>query len=811
MSYNINYTDTVANPTGITVEDQSLNNTDTDLVFVGKNFPGYAQFIGENFLHLLENFANNSAPSNPVPGQLWYDKGALVSPAKPQLRVWNGTSWTEAGNVKKAIVQPQESNSIAGDLWVDSINQQLYLFTGTEWVLVGPQFNSSTSTGFKAEEIIDRATDTAKIVISVFLEDQRVAIFSKFQFIPKSVLSGFPEIKQGITLSTQDFDLDGLILTKFWGTSEKADSLVVGNATVPAANFLRSDVVSTTNFTLNVRTATGVNIGQSLETSITSSQLGTILNQKTLESNIRLRLGPSTDVLVATKDGVSINKGGLNPGVALDVGGNVLASGTFRSSNISDYSTILPETSSIYTAGGAGIAKSLYVGTTATIRNRITVGTIVGSETSIPTTTMISPGTDAAFDIGSSVKKFRNVYAKEVQADTFTGTFVGLVSGSVSGTATSLLNARTFSITGDISAPAVGFNGTGNVVLNATLGDSLISSKESATSLEENDSFLVFKPTSVAPRLRKVDKATLFRGIASVPVGSIMPYAGDIPPEGFLFCDGSEQRRSSYSTLFSIIGFKYRSEFLLTGLDTFALPDLRGRFPLGREIMDNGNTVNVQTRAFGAERLEVFANAITATFIVKNNPPPTLGADGTTNGPFQTGRVVTDTGLDVSLGPAVITEVNINLSPAGTALPGFTTIKVTCPPQPGAPAIPPTTGLILNSVGVIDGGGGIPSPSRVSAATAIGIVGGATQKTLTVEQLPQHSHTLRSNTNSQYYAYRDGAATGDESVPGNVHTIYDSVRLLPNTGNINTTNPVGQPIDITNPFLTINYIIYAGV
>ena len=811
MSYNINYTDTVANPTGITVEDQSLNNTDTDLVFVGKNFPGYAQFIGENFLHLLENFANNSAPSNPVLGQLWYDKGELVSPAKPQLRVWNGTSWTEAGNVKKAIVQPQESNSIAGDLWVDTTNQQLYLFTGTEWVLVGPQFNSSTSTGFKAEEIIDRATDTAKIVISVFLEDQRVAIFSKFQFVPKAVILGFPEIKQGITLSTQDFDLDGLILTKFWGTSEKADSLVIGNSTVPAANFLRSDVVSTTNFTLNVRTATGINIGQSLETSITSSQLGTILNQKTLESNIRLRLGPSTDVLVATKDGVSINKGGLNPGVALDVGGNVLASGTFRSSNTIDYSNVLPETSSIYTAGGAGIAKSLYVGTTATIGNKLTVGTIVGSETSIPAATVISPGTDAAFDIGSSVKKFRNIYAKEVQADTFTGTFVGLVSGSVSGTATSLLNARTFSITGDISAPAVGFNGTGNVVLTATLGDSLISSKESATSLEESDSFLVYKPSSVAPRLRKVDKATLFRGIASVPVGSIMPYAGDVPPEGFLFCDGSEQRQSSYDDLFSIIGFKYKSEFLLTGQDTFALPDLRGRFPLGREIMDNGNTVNVEIKAFGAERLEVFANAITATFIVKNNPPPSPGDDGTTNGPFQTNRVVTGTGLDVSDGPAVITEVNINLSPAGTPLPGFTTIKVTCPEQPGAPARPPSTGLTLNSVGIIDGGGGIPSPSRVSAATAIGVVGGATEKTLSVDQLPQHSHTLKSSNNSQYYAYRIGSASGDGATATTVHQIGSAAQIIPNTGNINTTSTVGQPIDITNPFLTINYIIYAGV
>jgi hypothetical protein len=227
--------------------------------------------------------------------------------------------------------------------------------------------------------------------------------------------------------------------------------------------------------------------------------------------------------------------------------------------------------------------------------------------------------------------------------------------------------------------------------------------------------------------------------------------------------------------------------------------------------MDNGNTVNVQIRAFGAERLEVFANAITATFIVKNNPPPNPGDDGTTNGPFQTGKVLSDTGLNVSAGPAVITEVNINLSPSGTALPGFTTIKVSCPIQlAGVPARPPSTGLTLNQVGVIDGGGGIPSPSRVSAATAIGVVGGATQKTLTVEQLPQHSHTLKSSNNSQYYAYRIGSASGDDATATTVHQIGSAAQIIPNTGNINTTSTVGQPIDITNPFLTINYIIYAG-
>jgi microcystin-dependent protein len=807
MSYKINYSDTVANPSGITVQDQSLNNTDTDLVFVGKNFPGYSQFIGENFLHLLENFAKNSPPTNPITGQLWYDKGELVSPAKPQLRVWNGNDWVEAGNVKKSIQRP--TSAVTGDLWVDTTNQQLYLFTGTDWSLIGPQFNESNSTGFKSEEIIDRDTNTAKTVISVFLEDQRVAIFSKFQFVPKATVPGFSEIKQGVTLSSQDFDLDGLVLNKFWGTSEKSDALVIGNNTVPAANFLRSDAVSTTNFALNVRGAPGISVGESLETSITSSQLGTIINQKTLESNIRLRLGSNVDVLVATKDGIGVNKGGVNPGVALDVGGNILSSGTLRTSNTTDYSISQPELSSLYSAGGAGIAKSLNVGTSLTVGNKITVGAIVGSEMSIPSATLISPGTTDAFDIGSNVKRFRNVYAKDIQAESFTGSFVGLLTGSVTGTATALTNTRNFSITGDVITTEVGFNGTGDVVLTATLSDELIASKTAATSLQENDSFLVYRPTSAAPRLRKVDKATLFRGIASVPIGAILPYSGDIPPEGFLLCDGSEQRRASYSNLFSIVGFKFRAQSLLRGEETFALPDLRGRFPLGREIMDNGNAVRIKIEATGAERLQVFANAITATFIVTNTvfDPNNTSSPYIKNGPFQTNEILTGTLLDASLGPARVIEVNPNVSPTGTPLPGFTTIKVSCPPQPSGPAL---TGLNLISIGSTDAGGGIPTPSRVASATTVGVVGGSSEKALTTSQLPNHSHSLTSSSNSQYYAYRIGSSSGDGAIAGTVHQIGSAAQLIANTGNVNATT-TGQPIDIINPFLTINYIIYAGV
>ena len=91
MPYNIPFTDTAANPDPITVPDQALNNYDTSLTFVGKNFPGYAQSIGANFLHLLENFAGPTAPSTPIKGQIWYDTGTNSSPARPQLKVFDGT------------------------------------------------------------------------------------------------------------------------------------------------------------------------------------------------------------------------------------------------------------------------------------------------------------------------------------------------------------------------------------------------------------------------------------------------------------------------------------------------------------------------------------------------------------------------------------------------------------------------------------------------------------------------------------------------------------------------------------------------
>jgi microcystin-dependent protein len=793
MSYKINFTDTLANPQGITVQDQSLNNADTDLVFVGKNFPGYSQFIGENFLHLLENFARNIPPTNPIKGQLWYDTGTSSFPPKPQLKVYDGTNWTEAGNIKKNVVRPAAEISTVGDLWVDANNQQLYLFTGTTWVLVGPQFNESSSTGFRAEGIIDSATNTEKIVITFFIEEKRILIISRYEFVPKIRIEGFNVIRQGLNLSNENFNLTDAE-NKFWGTSEKANALVVGNATIAAGNFLRSDTVSTTGFQFNVRSSSGISVGPGLETSITSSSAGTVVHQTTPGANIILRTtqtqGTFNNSVIITADGkLGINK---IPNESLDIAGNLVTSGTVRFNDILDSTS--PINGSLVTAGGVGIGKNLNVGGNFSVLGQTTVGPLTEAAQAI-----LVPRVTGLFDIGTNTRKFRQLYAETVEADVVgredgNSTFRGNITGtSVSaGRLTSTLN---FNLTGDVVSDTVAFNGTNGVTLVTSIGDAIISARPETTDSLANDQFLIYR-ASATPSLRKIDKATLFASVGTVPIGSIFPFAGEAVPQGYLLCDGSEQSRSFYPALFSVIGFRYRAESLLTGFQTFALPDLRGRFPIGREGMDNGNTVNVQISATSVTRNQVFEGSITASFVVNNA--------NILNGPFQVGRTLNGTGLNTSSGPAIIASIQNN-----TPSSGLTTINVSCQPQT---ALPLTTGITISSIGITDAGGGTPVPSRVSGASALGNVGGTSSVNLTTNQLPQHTHTLTDSLGNQYYVINENTGPTPEANVTNGSIRFGSGEgfLLSNSGGISTSGSLGQPVSTINPYLTINYIIFTG-
>lgn len=72
------------------------------------------------------------------------------------------------------------------------------------------------------------------------------------------------------------------------------------------------------------------------------------------------------------------------------------------------------------------------------------------------------------------------------------------------------------------------------------------------------------------------------------PIGSIIAYGGSTAPSGWLVCDGSAISRATYADLFSVLGVTFGAG---NGTTTFNIPDLRGRFPLGKATSGTGSTL----------------------------------------------------------------------------------------------------------------------------------------------------------------------------------------------------------------------------
>jgi len=85
MPYTVDYSQ--SSKTAIIVNDGTID-TSTSLGLIGKNYTRFGETLNENLLHLLENFANTSAPSNPSEGQLWYDTTNSL------LKLYDNGVWT---------------------------------------------------------------------------------------------------------------------------------------------------------------------------------------------------------------------------------------------------------------------------------------------------------------------------------------------------------------------------------------------------------------------------------------------------------------------------------------------------------------------------------------------------------------------------------------------------------------------------------------------------------------------------------------------------------------------------------------------
>ncbi len=73
-------------------------------------------------------------------------------------------------------------------------------------------------------------------------------------------------------------------------------------------------------------------------------------------------------------------------------------------------------------------------------------------------------------------------------------------------------------------------------------------------------------------------------------VGEIRPFAGDYAPQDWALCDGSLLPITDYQALYSLLGTTFGGD----GRVNFALPDLKGRVPIGA-----GTGTGLTARALG--------------------------------------------------------------------------------------------------------------------------------------------------------------------------------------------------------------------
>lgn len=269
MAYTINLTDGTI---FATVADGTIN-TSSSMILVGKNYAGYGEFLDENFIHLLENGANTTAPGAPLTGQLWWDKSTNT------MKVYNGTTFKTISAATASASTP--TSNVTGDLWFDTTNQQLKVYNGTSFILVGP---ASTSGQGTSGAIVTTVTDNVAVdhvIVQLFVNNTIVAIVSKDPtFTPQVAISGFSTIGPGIQLSST------VTNALFRGTS--SDSNLLGG--IAASGFLQKNTNETTTGTLGILNDSGLSVGADADARIIITGSDVFLRNQTQDGNLTLQV-----------------------------------------------------------------------------------------------------------------------------------------------------------------------------------------------------------------------------------------------------------------------------------------------------------------------------------------------------------------------------------------------------------------------------------------------------------------------------------------------------------------------------------------
>lgn len=172
MPYTVNKT----NGTILTdVLDNSVDRITTDLTLIGKNTSNYGEYFNENFVRLLENFANSEPPRAPLRGQIWFDT------SENRIKYYDGSTFKE---LARPVVSSAEPSLTAGDFWINNSKRQLYFNDGTGNRLAGPIYTAQQGvSGHEVSTIVD-TNGINHVIVKLKIGSKLVGCFTKASFTP---------------------------------------------------------------------------------------------------------------------------------------------------------------------------------------------------------------------------------------------------------------------------------------------------------------------------------------------------------------------------------------------------------------------------------------------------------------------------------------------------------------------------------------------------------------------------------------------------------------------------------------------------
>lgn len=210
----MSYTIRKFNGTELVVLQDGTIDTSTSVALVGRNYTGYGELQNSNFLHILENFANDAPPARPIAGQTWFNS------SNNNLHVYDGSKWNLIGTAVVSTDEPIDPT--IGSLWFDVAEAKLYCWTG-QWTFIGPETSPGFAETRSKSTTVSSITGEQHAVIITYVNGTAQSIYSStaFTIAPLDRPEGFTDLVPGLNFST----LGSIVKGRLDGTAAKATLL----------------------------------------------------------------------------------------------------------------------------------------------------------------------------------------------------------------------------------------------------------------------------------------------------------------------------------------------------------------------------------------------------------------------------------------------------------------------------------------------------------------------------------------------------------------------------------------------------------